>query len=166
MSSTPGSPGLQQLHRLDQSSPDFPNQLYNALRAKEYVQCEQNLTGGDLTWLIDYLDKVRRHVTLPHSPLRERRLSVLSILPAQIPGGFYVNSEISAAPGWCSQLHSPFRLTFYKSTPNRLLLEVLVMCTREPSMVRQFASNVSGCISNPVHKILPKFVIDTVSFTT
>jgi len=66
----PSSPALQRLHHLDQSSPDFPDRLYNTLRGKEYVHCEQNLTDDDLTWFIDYLDKVRRHVALPHSPLK------------------------------------------------------------------------------------------------
>lgn len=30
----------------------------------------QNLQGGDLIWLIDYLDKVRRRVVPPHSPFK------------------------------------------------------------------------------------------------
>ena len=70
----PSSPALQRLHRLDGSSPDFHDQLQNAIRGEEYVQCEQNLEGDDLVWLVDYLDEVRRHVALPHSPLKPAHL--------------------------------------------------------------------------------------------
>ena len=64
------SPTLQQLRCLDKSSSDFHDKLYNVLCGEEYAQCEQTLEGGDLVWLVDYLDEVRRHVTPPHSPLK------------------------------------------------------------------------------------------------
>ena len=67
--SLPSSLALQQLHHLDRSSPDFHDQLCNLFYGKEYSKCIPNLQGDDLVWLVDYLDKVRRHVTFLHSPL-------------------------------------------------------------------------------------------------
>ena len=58
--SSPSSPVLQRLCRLDESSPDFHDQLYNVLDEKEYVQWAPHLRPGDVVWLVDYLDKVRR----------------------------------------------------------------------------------------------------------
>ncbi|KAF9644740.1 hypothetical protein BDM02DRAFT_3121408 [Thelephora ganbajun] len=63
------SPALRKLHNLDTSSSDFGDQLCNALYGKEYDQCVPNLQGDDLVWLVDYLEKVRRCVALPHPPL-------------------------------------------------------------------------------------------------
>jgi hypothetical protein len=65
----PSSPTLQRLDRLNRSSPYFHDQLCNVLYGKEYKQCVPNLQGEDLVWLVDYLDKVRRRVALPRSPL-------------------------------------------------------------------------------------------------
>ena len=59
--SSPSSPALQRLYRLDRSLPDFHDQLYETLYGREYAQCEQNLEGDDLMWLVGYLDEVRRH---------------------------------------------------------------------------------------------------------
>ena len=66
----PLDPTLQQLHHLDKSSLDFHDQLCNVLYGREYFQCVPNLQGGDLVWLIEYLDKVRYRVALPHSPFK------------------------------------------------------------------------------------------------
>ena len=49
-------------------SSEFHDQLSNILYGEEYRRCAQDLQGDDLVWLVDYLDKVRRHVTLPFSP--------------------------------------------------------------------------------------------------
>lgn len=67
--SSPGSPALQELHRLDRSSPDFHDQLCNVLFEEVYVQCVPNLRGDDVVWLVDYLDAVCRRIALPHPPL-------------------------------------------------------------------------------------------------
>ena len=61
---------LQQLHRLDGSSSRFHDKLCNILYGEEYKKCVLNLQKNDLAWLVDYLDKVRCQVTLPHSPLK------------------------------------------------------------------------------------------------
>ena len=68
--SSPISPVLQQLDRLNRSSPDFHNQLSNVLYGEEYTQCARGLRNGDLVWLVEYLDQVRRHVALPCTPLQ------------------------------------------------------------------------------------------------
>ena len=59
---------LKRLRLPDKSSRDFGDQLNNILHGPEYVEWEKKLEGDDLVWFIDYLDKVRRHVTPPHSP--------------------------------------------------------------------------------------------------
>ena len=56
---SPSSPSLQKLHNLEMSSPNFQDQLSDAFYGKEYAECVRNLEGDDLTWLINYLDKVR-----------------------------------------------------------------------------------------------------------
>jgi hypothetical protein len=67
---SPSSPVLQQLDRLDRSSPQFHDLLCNVLYGEEYTRCAPNLQGDDLVWLVDYLDNVRRCVALLHFPLK------------------------------------------------------------------------------------------------
>jgi len=67
---SPNPPALQQLRRLDRSSSDFPDQLSNVLYGEEYQKCVPNLQSDDLAWLVEYLDKVCRHVALPRPPLK------------------------------------------------------------------------------------------------
>ena len=61
---------LQQLRRLDGFSSGFHDQVSNVLYGEEYRECVPNLQGDDLVWLVDYLDKVRRRVSLLHSLLK------------------------------------------------------------------------------------------------
>ena len=68
--SSPSSPASQQFHQLDKSSPDFPDKLCNVLYGEEYTKCVLILQGDELVWLVDYLDKVRRRVSFPYSPLK------------------------------------------------------------------------------------------------
>jgi len=68
--SSPSSSTLQQLYRLNRSSPDFHDQLCDVLYKEEYVRCVPNLEGDDLVRLVNYLDNVRRRIALPHSPLK------------------------------------------------------------------------------------------------
>jgi len=49
---------LQRLRDLDKSSPQFHDQLSDALRRKEYRNCVSNLRSEDLVWLVEYLDRV------------------------------------------------------------------------------------------------------------
>jgi len=67
---SPSSPALQPLHRLNRISPDFHDKLKDLLYGEEYVQCVPTLQGEDLVWLVDYLDKVCRRVILPQSLLK------------------------------------------------------------------------------------------------
>jgi len=69
MSST-SPPPLQRLRRLDRSSPGFHDQALNVLYEEEYRECVPNLQHDDLVWLVEYLNEVRRHTVLPHSPLK------------------------------------------------------------------------------------------------
>ena len=61
---------LQRLGSLDKSSPEFHDQLSNALCGKEYMRCVPDLQDGDIRWLIDYLDEARCravvHCSLPN----------------------------------------------------------------------------------------------------
>jgi hypothetical protein len=55
---------LEQLDRLNRSSLRFHDQLSNILFGEEYNQCVPELQNDDLAWLVDYLDGVRRRITL------------------------------------------------------------------------------------------------------
>ena len=68
--SSPGSPVLQQLNRLDRSLPNFQDQLSNVLYGQEYKKSMPNLEDDDFVWLVDYLSEVRRQITLPNAPTR------------------------------------------------------------------------------------------------
>lgn len=59
---------LERLRFLDRSSSEFHDQLNDVLCGEEYEQWVLNLGGKDLVWLVGYLDKVCRHIALPHSP--------------------------------------------------------------------------------------------------
>jgi len=61
---------LEELRSLDMSSPKFHDQLSDILRGEEYKRRVSDLQGGDLTWLVDYLDQVRLPVSLTRSPLK------------------------------------------------------------------------------------------------
>ena len=55
---------LQQLDRLDKSSPQFPDQLASFLHGKGYEDCLPKLQDQDVVWLIDYLDNVCLYIAL------------------------------------------------------------------------------------------------------
>ena len=57
---------LQQLHLPDRSSSEFHDKLCNILYGEGYKQSAPNLQADDFVCLVEYLDKVRRHVILPH----------------------------------------------------------------------------------------------------
>ena len=97
--SSPASPALQQLQRLNRSSSDFEDQLNDVLYGEEYRQCVQYLQGDDLVWLVDYLDKVRRIIALHNLRSSHCRLSIASTLQALLSGSVYASLEVFAAPG-------------------------------------------------------------------
>lgn len=103
--SLPSSPVLQQLHRLDGSSSRFHDQVSNTLYGEDYQRCVRNLHGDDSAWLVDYLDKVRRRVALPRSPLRPARPWMALIPPALLRGNVSASSEVYVAPAGYSRRH-------------------------------------------------------------
>jgi hypothetical protein len=54
----PSAHALQQLPHFDTSTPVPQDELCNVLYGEEYTRCVPNLGGGDIAWLVDYLDKV------------------------------------------------------------------------------------------------------------
>jgi len=68
--SSPSLPVLQRLQSLDRSSPDFHDQFSNVLYGEEYMRYMSNLQHDDLVWLVEYLDKVRKPITLSHPLLK------------------------------------------------------------------------------------------------
>ena len=157
------SPTLQQLDRLDRSSPDFHDQLRDVLYGEEYQRCASNLQGDDLVWLVDYLDKVRRHIARLHSHLSQLRLSMTSILPVPLSGNVYANSEAYAAPGERSQHHTHFRPTSSTWIPTHSPQEAMATCTRGLSMAPGFVSNEFVFTLAMVQKRLQRRVIDIVA---
>ena len=69
--SSPSLPVLQQLDHLDRALSGFNDQLCNVLYGEEYTRCVRDLRGDGLTWLVDYLDEVRLHITPPHLSLKQ-----------------------------------------------------------------------------------------------
>jgi len=49
---------LRRLLELDRSSNQFPDQLYQLLHDKEYVECLQQLPNDELAQLVNHLDDV------------------------------------------------------------------------------------------------------------
>ena len=68
--SSPNPTALQQLHHLDTSSPAFHDQLGGVFSGEEYRRSVQNIEGNDLVSFVEYLDRVRRRIALPHSPFK------------------------------------------------------------------------------------------------
>ena len=66
----PSLPILQEVHRLDKFSPDFPTLLNNVLDKKEHHLCVPHLEGDALEWLVDYLNEVCRSISFPCSSLK------------------------------------------------------------------------------------------------
>jgi len=89
---------LTQLRCLDTSSPTFHDQVNRILYGEEYTRWMSGLQGEDLMGLVEYLDNVRRHVSLFRSHSTYSRLSMLSILAVPPSGSVCANSEVYAAP--------------------------------------------------------------------
>ena len=59
---------LERLRTLDISSADFPDKVAKLLRDEAYQECVPNLQGGNLTWLVEFLDNVYLQIPSPLSP--------------------------------------------------------------------------------------------------
>lgn len=97
----PSSPALRRLHYhyLKQSSPDFCSKLHDILQKRECALHEKSFVQNNLMWPIDYLDEVRRGVSLLRSPLKPDMPSRISIFPPLLPTSAYVNPEAYAVLG-------------------------------------------------------------------
>lgn len=144
--SSPRPPILEQLHCLNKCSSKFPEQFNEVLHGKGYRKCVPNLQDDDSAWLVDYLDEVCCHTTT--SPfyslclIHHRLLRDTSIPPVPLFESAYVNSETYVGFGGYSQHHSQFCTPPCTLVPSQLPQEVMVMCSREPSMVQGSVSNV------------------------
>ena len=65
---SPSNP-LRTLRDLDRTSLHFRNQLVDFLRGNEYQDVVPSLQGGDLAWLVNFLDDVSLHNVSPHPAL-------------------------------------------------------------------------------------------------
>ena len=55
---------LDDLNDLDESSPQFPDQLADLLSGRLYKGWISGLRDNDVSWLVEYLDKVRPHLVI------------------------------------------------------------------------------------------------------
>lgn len=63
---------LEELRVLDISSADFPSQIVEILRGKQYQGCIMGLQNDSLVWLVEFLDDVRPRIL--HSPFTQHQL--------------------------------------------------------------------------------------------
>jgi len=63
----PAPAPLERLRALDVSSANFPDKVAELLRDEEYQECIPNLQDGNLTWLVEFLDKV--YLQIPYPPV-------------------------------------------------------------------------------------------------
>ena len=83
---------LQQLHLLDESSPQFPNRLSSLLHEETYNECTTNLRDEDWSWLVEYLDNVRPRVVFTDLLLNQYRPSTFYTPPTLHSGDACENS--------------------------------------------------------------------------
>ena len=55
---------LQKLYQLDRSSSRFHDQFADILYGEDFRQHVSNIQSDGPVWLVDYLDKVRRRISL------------------------------------------------------------------------------------------------------
>jgi len=156
---------LRRLFRLDRSSSKFHDQVSNILYGEEYRQWVPNLPSEDLVGLVDYLDKVLHRASPLRSPPRssKNRRSMLSILPVPLSGSVCASSERFVAPERYYHHRTRLNLPFWTSVVIRSPREVLAMCTKGPSTVLKFASNVFGSTPGMVQRRPQKCVTLSIS---
>ena len=77
---------LHQFRDLNQSSPEFPNQLTSLLLERGFKDRVGSLQDNDSAWLVEYLDNVRTPVILTDSP--PKLVQALNILYPASPISF------------------------------------------------------------------------------
>ena len=132
---SPNSPALQKLHSLAVSTPDYCDNLYGVLHEEDYRESVANLADDDLTWLVDYLDKVCELLIDPCIPFstQPRLLTVLN-LPARLIGSACASSEPYVAPRGSSRRPSSLCLSFSMPVRIRLPKELMVKYSTGLSM--------------------------------
>ena len=75
--STPNLNPLEQLLRLNTSSPEFNDQVNDILRGEEYKQWAERVAGAEVVELVDFLDRVRPRVSFFDSLSTLLRFSML-----------------------------------------------------------------------------------------
>jgi len=100
--------------------------------------CRAMIWWGLLTVWIGYV--IVSHLFASHSS--HRRLSMLSIPPVSPSGSVCASSDIYAAIGWYCQHHIHPRLNLWMSITILQPRGIPLMCTKGPSTVQKFASNV------------------------
>ena len=75
--STPNLNPLEQLLRLNTSSPEFNDQVNDILRGEEYKQWAERVAGAEVVELVDFLDGVRPRVSFFDSLPTLLRFSML-----------------------------------------------------------------------------------------
>jgi len=106
------SRALQQLRRLDKSSPEFHNQLNSVLSSDAYQQSVQTLQGNELVSLVDYFDKVC--LPTPSAALRSSQCRLLMVSIRLVPAtrNVWASSRTYQPRDWYSQPHALFLLRF------------------------------------------------------
>ena len=155
---------LQQLHRLDRSSSEFPDQVSNILYREEYRQCVTNLQSGDLKRFVDYLDEVRRMCRSFARRSSHRRFSILSILPVLLSEGACASLDTYAVLEQYYRPRTSFQPRFKISVVSPSPLEVLGISMKGPSTVQRFASSASGYTQRTVRRKPQKYAIDSITF--
>ena len=153
------SPSLTAGLPLDRSSPQFANRLNDALHGQEYEQWVQKIQEDDLVWFVDYLDKARHRVTLPHLTLKlASRLSTVLILRDPLPASACVNSEVYVRPIQHSQHPAQFLPTFLPLIQIHSPPVPSVRCIARHSMAHPFVSNVCEWLLRMLSHFPPKCV--------
>ena len=75
--STPNLNPLEQLLRLNTSSPEFNDKVNDILRGEEYKQWAECVAGAEVVELVNFLDRVRPRVSFFDSLSTLLRFSML-----------------------------------------------------------------------------------------
>ena len=75
--STPNLNPLEQLLRLNTSSPEFNDKVNDILRGEEYKQWAERVAGAEVVELVNFLDRVRPRVSFFDSLSTLLRFSML-----------------------------------------------------------------------------------------
>ena len=150
----PGS--LRRLSDLDETSPQFLNQLSEFLRGNECRNAVPNLQNEDLVWLVEYLDSVGLQITFPLCAQPQGRFS--PVIQTSRTSHFrnpYMNSEEYVAPTGFYRNLAHFQTRPRTFASGRLILKA---CMRGSSPDQGCGSNVYQCTLRETHRGSRRFV--------